>query len=323
MIVVKGLSKYFQQTAAVQDISFEVKKGETLVLLGTSGSGKTTTLRMINRLVEPSSGQIFIDKQNALALPAEQLRRSIGYVLQNNGLFPHYTVAENIGIVPQLLGWEQERIRARTRELMLKLHLDPDKHARRYPAELSGGQQQRVGLARALASDPPILLMDEPFGSLDPVTRSSIRKEFIGLDELKQKTIIMVTHDIEEAFELGDSICLMDRGQIQQIGTPSELLFNPVNEFARNFFGAERLLLEMKAVRISDIWDDVATIGLGGLVPSSVYSPGKIDSRESLWAVMQELTTADDQSVSVKMGNEEKVITMQDIFNAIMHLKAN
>jgi len=323
MIVVKGLSKYFQQTAAVQDISFEVKKGETLVLLGTSGSGKTTTLRMINRLVEPSSGQIFIDKQNALALPAEQLRRSIGYVLQNNGLFPHYTVAENIGIVPQLLGWEQERIRARTRELMLKLHLDPDKHARRYPAELSGGQQQRVGLARALASDPPILLMDEPFGSLDPVTRSSIRKEFIGLDELKQKTIIMVTHDIEEAFELGDSICLMDRGQIQQIGTPWELLFNPVNEFARNFFGAERLLLEMKAVRVSDIWDDVATIGLGGLVPSSVYSPGKIDSRESLWAVMQELTTADDQSISVKMGNEEKVITMQDIFNAIMHLKAN
>lgn len=323
MIVVKGLSKYFQQTAAVQDISFEVKKGETLVLLGTSGSGKTTTLRMINRLVEPSSGQIFIDNQNALALPAEQLRRSIGYVLQNNGLFPHYTVAENIGIVPQLLGWEQERIRARTRELMLKLHLDPDKHARRYPAELSGGQQQRVGLARALASDPPILLMDEPFGSLDPVTRSSIRKEFIGLDELKQKTIIMVTHDIEEAFELGDSICLMDRGQIQQIGTPSELLFNPVNEFARNFFGAERLLLEMKAVRVSDIWDDVAMIGLGGLVPSGVYSPGKIDSRESLWAVMQELTTADDQSVSVKMGNEEKVITMQDIFNAIMHLKAN
>ena len=323
MIVVKGLSKYFQQTAAVQDISFEVKKGETLVLLGTSGSGKTTTLRMINRLVEPSSGQIFIDKQNALALPAEQLRRSIGYVLQNNGLFPHYTVAENIGIVPQLLGWEQERIRARTRELMLKLHLDPDKHARRYPAELSGGQQQRVGLARALASDPPILLMDEPFGSLDPVTRSSIRKEFIGLDELKQKTIIMVTHDIEEAFELGDSICLMDRGQIQQIGTPWELLFNPVNEFARNFFGAERLLLEMKAVRVSDIWADVATIGLGGLVPSGVYSPGKIDSRESLWAVMQELTTADDQSISVKMGNEEKVITMQDIFNAIMHLKAN
>jgi osmoprotectant transport system ATP-binding protein len=323
MIVVKGLSKYFQQTAAVQDISFEVKKGETLVLLGTSGSGKTTTLRMINRLVEPSSGQIFIDNQNALALPAEQLRRSIGYVLQNNGLFPHYTVAENIGIVPQLLGWEQERIRARTRELMLKLHLDPDKHARRYPAELSGGQQQRVGLARALASDPPILLMDEPFGSLDPVTRSSIRKEFIGLDELNQKTIIMVTHDIEEAFELGDSICLMDRGQIQQIGTPSELLFNPINEFARTFFGAERLLLEMKAVRVSDIWDDVAMIGLGGLVPSGVYSPGKIDSRESLWAVMQELTTADDQSISVKMGNEEKVITMQDIFNAIMHLKAN
>lgn len=323
MIVVKGLSKYFQQTAAVQKISFEVKKGETLILLGTSGSGKTTTLRMINRLVEPSSGEIFINAQNALALPAEELRRSIGYVLQNNGLFPHYTVAENIGIVPQLLGWEKTRIKARTRELMLKLHLDPDGHAKRYPAELSGGQQQRVGLARALASNPPILLMDEPFGSLDPVTRTRIRKEFIGLDELNQKTIIMVTHDIEEAFELGDRICLLDRGQVQQIGRPAELLFKPANDFVRDFFGIERLPLEMKALRVKDIWGNLVPAAGEGLGYEGASGAGKPGPTDSLWTLMQSLTAGDVQSATVQMGNEAKTITLQDIFKAIKQLKEN
>lgn len=318
MIVVKGLSKYFQETAAVQDISFEVKKGETLVLLGTSGSGKTTTLRMINRLLEPSSGQIFIDGQHALSQSGETLRRSIGYVLQHNGLFPHYTVAENIGIVPRLLGWGKARIKERTWELLLKLHLDPEEVADRYPRALSGGQQQRVGLARALAAEPPILLMDEPFGSLDPVTRASIRKEFVDLDELNQKTIVMVTHDIEEAFELGDKICLMDRGRIQQIGTPAELLLNPANGFVRNFFGSERLVLEMKALHVADIWDRLGT-GVDELTCRGRH----IDAIARLWTVTQELIEGPSECLLVKIGNEEKVITLQDIFNAIKHLKAN
>jgi len=230
-----------------------VQDQETLILLGTSGCGKTTTLKMINRLIEPTSGKVLIDGKNIYDQSPEILRRSIGYVLQNNGLFPHYTVAENIAIVPQLLKWDVKRIEKRVAELIEKLHLSKDQ-LKAYPNELSGGQQQRVGLARALVADPPVLLMDEPFGALDNVTRSKIHAEFKVLDELKRKTIIMVTHDVQEAFELGDRICLMDKGRIVQIGTPAELLFKPTNSFVESFLKEQRLQLEFKAIRIKDIW---------------------------------------------------------------------
>jgi osmoprotectant transport system ATP-binding protein len=316
MIIVQNLSKFFQQTAAVKNVSFEVEQGETLVLLGTSGSGKTTTLRMINRLIEPSSGEVFINGQNALALPAEMLRRSIGYVLQNNGLFPHYTVAENISIVPKLLGWEKNTIEARVRELLVELHLDPKDYSNRYPRELSGGQQQRVGLARALAANPPILLMDEPFGALDPVTRSSIRMEFLRLDELKRKTIVMVTHDIEEAFALGDKICLMDGGSIKQIGTPAELLFNPEGDFSRDFFGSERAVLEMKSLRITNIWPY-----LESAEPDLLKSSGQADKDETLWMVLQRLSAGGPQRLLVRKDNEAKTISLEIIFRSLKQLK--
>src|SRR6195952_3225847 len=253
MITVEQLTKHFGGVKAVDGISFEVKEHENLVLLGTSGCGKTTTLKMINRLIEPDSGKIFINGENILDQSPELLRRGIGYVLQNNGLFPHYTVVENIAIVPQLLKWDSKRIEKRIAELMEKLHLSPDQ-LKVYPNELSGGQQQRVGLARALVADPPVLLMDEPFGALDNVTRSKIHAEFKALDELKRKTIIMVTHDVQEAFELGDRICLMDKGKIVQNGTPAELLFNPKNQFVESFLMEQRLQLEFRAIRIKDIW---------------------------------------------------------------------
>jgi len=253
MIKVEQLSKFFGPTRAVDRISFEVKEHENLILLGTSGCGKTTTLKMINRLIEPSSGDIFIDDKNILEQPPETLRLSIGYVLQNNGLFPHYTVAENIAIVPQLLKWDKKRIEKRVSELLEKLHLSKE-YLHAYPNELSGGQQQRVGLARALVADPPVLLMDEPFGALDNVTRARIHAEFKALDELKSKTIIMVTHDVQEAFELGDRICLMDKGKIVQNGTPAELLFSPANKFVKDFLQEQRLQLEFKAIRLADIW---------------------------------------------------------------------
>ncbi len=252
MIKVEQISKSFGSVRAVDNISFDVAEGENLILLGTSGCGKTTTLKMINRLIHPTSGNIFINGQNILEQSPEILRRGIGYVLQNNGLFPHYTVAENIAIVPQLLKWDKNRIDKRVSELLEKLHLS-NEYLNAYPKELSGGQQQRVGLARALAADPPVLLMDEPFGALDNVTRSKIHAEFKALDELKRKTIIMVTHDVQEAFELGDRICLMDKGKIVQSGTPTQLLFQPVNDFVKGFLKEQRLQLEFKALRLNEI----------------------------------------------------------------------
>src|ERR1700749_895664 len=254
MITVEQLSKHFGGIKAGDGISFEVKEHETFVLLGTSGCGKTTTLKMVNRLIEPTSGKIFIDGKNILDQSPELLRRGIGYVLQNNGLFPHYTIAENIAIVPQLLKWDSKKIEKRIHELIEKLHLSTDQ-LKAYPNELSGGQQQRVGLARALMADPPVLLMDEPFGALDNVTRSKIQAEFKALDELKRKTIIMVTHDVQEAFTLGDRICLMDKGRIVQSGTPAELLFHPVNDFVKDFLQEQRLQLEFKTIKVNDLWE--------------------------------------------------------------------
>ncbi|QQL48990.1 ABC transporter ATP-binding protein [Mucilaginibacter ginkgonis] len=257
MITVQHLSKHYGTLKAVDDISFEVKDKENLILLGTSGCGKTTTLKMLNRLIEPTSGEILFDGKNINDQSPEVLRRGIGYVLQNTGLFPHYTIAENIAVVPKLLKWTGTQIKDRTHELLEKLHLPKDS-LHQYPNQLSGGQQQRIGLARALIADPAVLLMDEPFGALDNITRSKIQAEFKALDELTRKTIVMVTHDVQEAFELADRICLMDKGKIVQIGTPKELLFNPANEFVRGFLDAQRMQLEFKTISLQDLNQQVA-----------------------------------------------------------------
>ena len=280
MIKVEQLSKHFGKNKAVDEISFEVKEHENLILLGTSGCGKTTTLKMINRLIEPTSGAIFIGGKNIFEQSPEVLRRGIGYVLQNNGLFPHYTVAENIAIVPLLLKWDKKRIEKRSAELLEKLHLSTD-YLNAYPNELSGGQQQRIGLARALVADPAVLLMDEPFGALDNVTRSKIHAEFKALDELKRKTIIMVTHDVQEAFELGDHICLMDKGKIVQEGKPGDLLFHPKNKFVNDFLNEQRLQLEFKSVVLNDLQKEIK-----GFEPN-----------DSVWLVMEKLKSS---------GNQEK-----------------
>ncbi|MGN6533322.1 MAG: ABC transporter ATP-binding protein [Ginsengibacter sp.] len=299
MIVVENLVKRYKNAIAVDNISFTVNEGETLVLLGTSGSGKTTTLRMINRLTEPSSGVVFINGNNIFAQPAEILRRNIGYVLQHTGLFPHYTVAENIAIVPQLLHWHNDRIRQQTIALMEKLQL-PVSYLDAYPEQLSGGQQQRVGLARALAADPPILLMDEPFGALDPITRSGIRKEFLALEDLNQKTVILVTHDVQEAFELGDRICLMDQGKIVQQGTPAELLFHPANDFVRHFLDEQRLQLELKTVKIKDIWSQ-----LGDSTGDRPIAKKTINWSESLWDVMGYWSSPGNKEQTLNLMNEQ------------------
>ncbi len=238
MIIADHISKHFNGIEAVRDISFRVGEGETMVLLGTSGCGKTTTLKMLNRLIEPTSGRIEILGRNISGENPETLRRSIGYVSQNNGLFPHYTVAENIAVVPKLLNWTPSEIQEHTVRWLEQLKL-PVHFKNKYPAELSGGQQQRVTIARALIADPPILLLDEPFGALDPVTRTSVRKDFAELPALKRKTVVLVTHDVQEALQMGDHICLMDKGSIVQQGKPGDLLLRPVNEFVHAFLGQQ------------------------------------------------------------------------------------
>jgi osmoprotectant transport system ATP-binding protein len=251
MIKVENITKTFGGFAAVDHVSFTVQEGENLVLLGRSGCGKTTLLKMINRLIEPNSGEIYIQGENICHSRPEELRKKIGYVFQNTGLFPHYTIAENISIVPRLLGWDKQRVRQRIGSLMEKLHL-PVEYLSYYPQQLSGGQQQRVGLARALAADPPILLMDEPFGALDPITRASLKNDFTRLDELKTKTIVLVTHDVQEAFELGHRICLMDRGRIVQAGNQHDLLFRPSDDYVRDFFEDQRFQLEASVIAPGD-----------------------------------------------------------------------
>jgi osmoprotectant transport system ATP-binding protein len=320
MIEVRKITKKFKLQRAVDDISFKVYEGENFVLLGTSGCGKTTTLKMLNRLIEPTSGEIFINDKNILEENAESLRRGIGYVLQNTGLFPHYSVSENIAVVPNLFKWDKEKIKSRVVELMEKLHLSPEQYFFSYPGELSGGQQQRVGLARALAADPPILLMDEPFGALDPITRIHVRNDFKNLEEFKKKTIVLVTHDVQEAFELGDKICLMDKGKIVQVGTAIDLLFKPANEYVRKFFDEQRLQLEYKSVTLQMLWPYLSNIATGDKIAHT------FSTSQNLWQAFEYISNNSDIEnallcIGDKKTNEKKQAGYAELFLALSEFK--
>ncbi len=231
MIELVDLTKRYADFTAVSSVSLTVEEGTLLVLLGGSGSGKTTTLKMINRLIEPTSGQILFDGEDVTEQPVHELRRRIGYAFQKIGLFPHMTIAENVGITPRLLGWEKERIRARVDELLEIVELDPKEVRDRRPSELSGGQQQRVGVARALAAEPKVMLLDEPFGALDPLTRDRIQQFFLRIRKETGLTAIFVTHDMVEALVLGDRIAVMNAGKLVQVGTPRELMTEPADDY--------------------------------------------------------------------------------------------
>ncbi|MGI4835631.1 MAG: ATP-binding cassette domain-containing protein, partial [Janthinobacterium lividum] len=267
-IRVAHLHKRYGAQVVLSDVSFEVTQGETLVLLGPSGCGKTTLLKTLNRLVEPDGGSIEINGRDARQLPPAQLRRGLGYVIQQVGLLPHLTVAQNVGLVPGLLKRPAAETAARTAALLARVHLPPARFGALLPAQLSGGQQQRVGLARALAADPPIVLMDEPFGALDPLTRAAVRRDFRELDELRRKTVVLVTHDVAEAFELADRIMLLNQGRIQQLGAPRDLLRQPANDFVRHFFQADRLGLEMRVTTLAELRPFLPT-ALGAAAPAA------------------------------------------------------
>lgn len=238
MIELENITKKFDNQTAVAHLSLQVETGQVVALVGSSGCGKSTTLRMINRLIEPTSGKIIIDGKDITEFDAVHLRRNIGYAIQNHGLFPHWTIEQNIATVPHLLGWDKNTITARIKELMQMFRLDYELFRSQRPAQLSGGQQQRVGVARALAANPDILLMDEPFGALDPITRSEIQEEFLQILSDIKKTVILVTHDIDEAIKLADKIAIMDKGKLIQYDDPQTLLLQPKNQFVSDMIGS-------------------------------------------------------------------------------------
>ena len=255
MISLQDVTKRFDSGtgAAVDDLSMDIGEGETVVLVGPSGCGKTTTMKMINRLIEPTSGRILVDGRNVIEQDPVQLRRGIGYVIQSIGLMPHRSIRDNIATVPKLIGWDGGRTEKRVNELTEILDLDRE-FLDRFPSELSGGQRQRVGVARALAADPPVMLMDEPFGAVDPIVRERLQDQFLDIQNELRKTIVFVTHDIDEAIKMADRIAILNRGGvIEQYATPEEILRDPANEFVRKFVGPERGLKRLALLKVSDI----------------------------------------------------------------------
>ncbi|WP_263167005.1 ABC transporter ATP-binding protein [Streptomyces sp. SCSIO ZS0520] len=276
--------RYADGTTAVDELSFEVADGELVTLVGPSGCGKTTTMKMVNRLIEPSSGRIFLDNEDISTVDPVQLRRRIGYVIQQVGLFPHKTVLDNTATVPHLLGTGRAKARARAAELLDLVGLDPEVYGERYPEQLSGGQRQRVGVARALAADPPVLLMDEPFGAVDPVVRERLQSEFLRLQQEVRKTVLFVTHDIEEAVRLGDRIAVYGQGRIEQFDTPSAVLGAPATDYVADFVGADRGLkrLSVTPIEESDL-EQPPVVHLDDTLPRTLDAP---------WAVV--LDSADE-----------------------------
>ena len=252
-IEIKNVSKKYNEIYAVNGLDLTIKGGELLILIGGSGSGKTTTLKMINRLIEPDNGDIYINSTNTKKYDPVTLRRNIGYVIQQIGLFPHLNIRDNIGLIPKLEGWSSKKIDDRVKTLLKIVDLEPKTYMHRYPKELSGGQQQRIGLARAMAMDPKLLLMDEPFGALDPILRRQLHEEFLKIKKDINRTIVFVTHDINEAFKLGDRIAVMHEGKLQQIGTPEELIINPANRLIADLVDANYKFKHIETLQLKDL----------------------------------------------------------------------
>ncbi|TDK32141.1 ABC transporter ATP-binding protein [Rhizobium deserti] len=305
MIRMENVTKRYAEGAvpSVDNLTLEVPEGSTVALIGPSGCGKTTTMRMINRLIEPTEGRIFVNGEDVTRADPVQLRRHIGYVIQNVGLFPHMTIAENIAAVPNLLGWDQARIRTRTAELLDLVGLDPKEMLNRYPRQLSGGQRQRIGVARALAADPAVLLMDEPFGAIDPIARARLQDEFRQILSRVRKTVVLVTHDLDEAIRLGDRIAIMRDGRIVQYDTPDAILSRPADDFVSNFVGVDRAIKRLSLFSVADA-------ALAGRPPEGAASvAASLNLRDALSLMVAGNTdilavTGDDGSVTGQLTRE-------------------
>jgi len=333
MLEFKNIRKNFKNQTVINDISFTVKKGEFVVIVGQSGCGKTTTLKMINKLIPPTSGKIYLEGKDILKEDTIKLRRNMGYVIQQTGLLPHMTVGENVGIVPRLEQWSEEKIHDRTIELLKMVGMEPEQYEDRYPCELSGGQQQRIGVARAFATNPEIILMDEPFSALDPITRNQLQDELFNLQQEYKKTIVFVTHDMDEALKLGDRICIMKDGNIIQYDTPEEILNNPVDDFVEEFIGKNRIWQQPGFIKAKDIMitDPIKTTGSRTVLQAlEIMKSNKVDS---LLVVNKEnklegIVTIKDiirnykgsLKVDTIMGREIKTVNLDDSLVDILNL---
>ena len=315
-IELEGITKTYpgQQVSAVEDFSMRIEPGELVMFVGPSGCGKTTTMKMVNRIIEPTSGSIRIDGQDVLGLSPDELRRHIGYVIQQIGLFPHMTIADNVATVPRLLGWSKDRIKARVEELLNTVQLDPALFADRYPRQLSGGQQQRAGVARALAADPPVMLMDEPFGATDPITREKLQSEFLRLQSEIGKTIIFVTHDFDEAVRLGDRIAVLsERSQIEQFDTPAAILTAPANDYVASFIGSGAAIKRLALMPVATASLSEATAPLG--------ARPALDAAGTLRDALDLLVATGAEAVDVVDAAGDRVgqLTHADISRSLTH----
>jgi len=314
-IQLRNLTKHYpgQVEAAVDNVNMDIPAGEIVMFVGPSGCGKTTTMRMINRLVEPTSGEILLDGQDVRKLDGNELRRHIGYVIQQIGLFPHMTIADNIALVPRMLKWPSGKVKSRVEEMLSLVGLEPKDFAKRYPRQLSGGQQQRVGVARALAADPPVMLMDEPFGATDPITREHLQNEFLRLQQQIRKTIVFVTHDFDEAVKLGDRIAVLrNHSRIAQYDTPAEILRAPADEFVAGFVGSGAALKRLNLVQVRDIQiQDQAAKGRDLLVFDDGGRPlrwrGQAETEPQIRSVTLDTSVHDALSALLVEGHETSV----------------
>jgi osmoprotectant transport system ATP-binding protein len=304
--------QYPDGTVAVDKLSLSVNAGELVVLIGPSGCGKSTVLRMINRLIEPTAGEILIDGEDVTGVDAVRLRRRIGYVIQNVGLFPHQTIHTNVGTVPRLLGWPKQAIRARSDELLDLVGLDPARYGKRYPHELSGGQRQRVGFARALAADPVVLLMDEPFSAVDPIARSGLQREFLRLQAEVRKTVVLVTHDLDEAVRMGDRIVVLSQGgHLEQFGTPAQLLGEPASPFVREFVGKDR---GIRRLAVMPVTDDMLTpadeVAYDGQIPEVEVGTSLYDALAAMLVTNADYAEVRDGNRTVGLISRHRILSI-------------